>query len=75
MLQAILQAMLQGAGPVGHYPKLLKGVLLTGRFVTRSSFLVFKSSSLSILFLNVLFLSVLFLNILFLSILFLNPYS
>jgi hypothetical protein len=39
MLQAILQAMLQGAGPVGYCPKVLKGVLLTGSFGTRSLFL------------------------------------
>jgi hypothetical protein len=67
MLQAILQAMLQGAGPVGHYPKLLEGVLLTVRFVTGSSFLVFRPSSLSILFLSILFLCVLFLNLIFKS--------
>jgi hypothetical protein len=35
MLQAILQVILQGAGPVGYCPKVLKGVLLIGRFVPR----------------------------------------
>ena len=47
MLQAILQVMLQGAGPVGYCLKVLKGVdicwvlclLLDGRFVPGSSFL------------------------------------
>jgi hypothetical protein len=39
MLQAILEVMLHGAGLVGYYPTVLNGVLLTGRFVTRSSFL------------------------------------
>ncbi len=41
MLQAILQAMLQGAGPVGCCPKVLRGILLAGRFVPGSSFLAF----------------------------------
>jgi hypothetical protein len=39
ILQAILQVMLQGAGPVSYCPKVLKGVLLTERFVPGSSFL------------------------------------
>ena len=29
----MLQAMLQGAGPVGYCPKVLKDILLSGRFV------------------------------------------
>jgi len=44
----VLQGMLRGAGPVGYYRKVLKGVLLTGRFISRfwipvpgSSFWVF----------------------------------
>ena len=32
--------MLRGAGPVGYCPKVLKGVLLTERFVPGSSFLI-----------------------------------
>ena len=36
MLQAILQAMLQGAGPVGCCPKVLRGVLLIGRSACRA---------------------------------------
>jgi len=37
----MLQGMLQGAGLVGYCPKVLKGVLLAGRFVPGSSFLAF----------------------------------
>jgi hypothetical protein len=36
MLQAILQAMLQGAGPVGCCLKVLRGVLLIGRSACRA---------------------------------------
>jgi hypothetical protein len=38
---AILQVMLQRVGPLGYYPRVLKGVFLTGCFVTGSSFLAF----------------------------------
>jgi hypothetical protein len=40
----VLQGMSRGAGPVGYYPKVLKGVLLTGRFVSRFWILVPGSS-------------------------------
>jgi hypothetical protein len=39
-LNAIPQIMYRGQG-LGYYPQVLKGVLLTGRFVIGSSFLVF----------------------------------
>jgi hypothetical protein len=39
ILQAILQVILQGAGPIGYRPKVLKGVLLIGHFIPGSSFL------------------------------------
>jgi hypothetical protein len=35
----MLQGILEGEGPVGHYLKVLKGVLLIERFVAGSSFL------------------------------------
>ena len=38
--RATLQAMLRGAGPVGYCLKVLKGILLAGRFVPRHWFLV-----------------------------------
>jgi hypothetical protein len=46
--------MLQGTGPIGYYLKVLKGVLLTGRFVTISSFLGLR---FWVLLLGVLFLN------------------
>jgi len=54
---AILQVMLQGAGLVDYYSKVLKGVLLTGRYVPRSRILVPGPLFLSVLFLDILFLN------------------
>ena len=53
LLQAMLQGILEGEGPVGHYLKVLKGVLLIERFVAGSSFLAPRFGRL---FLGVLFL-------------------
>jgi hypothetical protein len=39
MLQVILRVMLQGAGPVDYYSKVLKGCFVFGRFIPGSSFL------------------------------------
>jgi hypothetical protein len=36
MLQAVLQVMLQGAGPVGYYLKVLKGVVSAGYYTCRA---------------------------------------
>ena len=66
MLQAILQVMLQGAGPVGYYLKVLKGAVSAGYYTYRAFFywvLVLGSSFLDVLFLGVLFLGVLFLGV------------
>jgi hypothetical protein len=54
LLQAMLQGILEGEGPVGHYLKVLKGVLLIERSVAGSSFLVprFWAFVLGVLFLN-----------------------
>jgi hypothetical protein len=45
----MLQAISQGAGPVGYCPKVLKGVLLAVRFVLWSSFLAFLFWALRVL--------------------------
>ena len=47
ILQAILQVMLWGAGPVGYCPKVLKGIISAGYYTC---------CLLSVLFLDVLFL-------------------
>jgi hypothetical protein len=49
--------MLQGAGLVDYYSKVLKCVLLTGRYVPRSRILVPGPLFLSVLFLDILFLN------------------
>jgi hypothetical protein len=59
ILQAILQAMLRGAGPGGYCLQVLKGVLLAGHFVPGRWFLVpgYCACCLrGVLFLGVLFL-------------------
>jgi hypothetical protein len=56
MLQAVLQVMLQGAGPVGYYLKVLKGVVSAGYYTYRAFWswvLVLESSFLDVLFLGV----------------------
>jgi hypothetical protein len=80
MLQAILQAMLQGAAPVCYCPKALKGIVSAGCFTCRmfcswSSFL--DPCLWTFLFLDVLFLDPRssFLGVLFLSVLVLDPDS
>ena len=64
-LQAILQGMLQRAGPVAYYPKVLKGRCVCWRFAYRAFYnwvLVPGSSFFDVLFLGHLFLGVLFLD-------------
>jgi hypothetical protein len=81
ILQAVVQDMLQGAGPVDYYPEVLKGVLLTERFVSGFSFLGPCSwpSFLGVLLLGILLPSVLFLDTrswaLVSGVLFLDPRS
>jgi hypothetical protein len=61
----MLQVMLQGAGPMGYYFKVLKGAESVGRFAYKPFcywVLVPGSSFLSVLFLGVLFSGILFLG-------------